>query len=257
MNIQQLVKNWVTKINNPNDSSQKNIFISGASGTGKTTFINHLLESVDISVRIIDPFYPSENWKVKREKFLPQYYNLSLESWKNSVFGGLLNMQESSMGLIDLKDDYFVWREPKNKEPNQPILWIVNGADLLVESFPKKRPIRELYQQKFDKLNPLPSDNAVEPILETLNKGALRHNTMIISGQSFLLEPYGLSFSDLDKFDLSLWMGKDSIELAINKLFKSQSFLLKELEHFDNRGKNFPVLARIPTGELILENYII
>ena len=52
-------------------------------------------------------------------------------------------------------------------------------------------------------------------------------------------------------------MGKDSIELAINKLFKSQSFLLKELEHFDNRGKNFPVLARIPTGELILENYII
>ncbi|NET30202.1 hypothetical protein [Okeania sp. SIO1I7] len=213
------------------------------------------MESVDISVRIIDPFYPSENWKVKREKFSPQYFDLSLNSGGNCAFGGLLDMLESTQGLIEFKPLYNVRKS--SEKPNEPILWILNGADFLVESFPEKRPIKELYQQKRDKLNPLPSDNAVEPIIETLKKGTLRHNTMIISGQSFLLERYGLSLSDLDKFYLSLWMGKDNIESAINKLFKSHTLLFKELEDFDDRGKIFPVLARTSTGDLILENYII
>lgn len=253
MNIQQLIKIWATKINNPNDNSNKHIFINGGIATGKTTFINNLLDFVDIDVRIIDPFYPSENWQVKREKFSPQYFDLSLNSGGNSAFGGLLDMLESTQGLIEFKPLYNVRKS--SEKPNEPILWIVNGADLLVSSFPKKRPIKELSRQKFDKFDPVPSDNAVEPILEVLNKGALRNNTMIISGQSFLLERYGLSWFDLDKFDLSLWMGKDNIELAINKLFKSQTFLLKELENFDNRGKRFPVLARMSTGDLILEDY--
>ncbi|NET14326.1 MAG: hypothetical protein F6K08_16580, partial [Okeania sp. SIO1H6] len=138
-------------------------------------------------------------------------------------------------------------------ELSEPILWIVNSADLLVKYFPKKRPIKELALQKFDLFDPIPSDNAIEPIIKTLKEGVLKHNTMIISGQSFFPKHYGLLACGLSNFSFSLWIGKNNIELVIRKFFKNKISLLKELDSFNQ--KCFPVLAVTSTGEFILENY--